>query len=91
VSCLIFFSCNVWFFLTVICFREFGCSLSAQRDIGWEELENDANIRSNEVPLNIQLARFYNYSCTICDHETATFSSFFLLCKHYRCVERKHV
>jgi hypothetical protein len=30
---------------------------------------------------------FYNYSCRICEPGTATFSSFFLLTKHYRCVK----
>jgi predicted nucleic-acid-binding Zn-ribbon protein len=63
------------------------CSACADENDGLVESESSVNTHSNEAPLNIQLDEFYNYTCKMCEPETATFSSFFLLTKHYRCVK----
>lgn len=68
---------------------ESSCSVPSEKNDGWEESENKVHTLSNELPLNIQLAKFYKYNCKICQPETVTYSSFFLLRKHYRCAERK--
>ncbi|XP_069704130.1 zinc finger protein 774-like [Periplaneta americana] len=75
-----------------------GCNVSEDENENWEQSAISVHEKTS-LPLNTQLAAFYKYNCTLCEPETVSFSSFFLLCKHCRlkhnsrgyvsCCERK--
>jgi len=73
-------------FIFLIHFSDSGCSMPSERRNDSEESESNVHTHPSDLSMYSRLSRFYNYSCKICEPETATFSSFFLLCKHYRCV-----